>query len=86
MQWQLDEQLNSSPLGQNGSRFVGDICKYIFMNKKFCILIRISLKFVPKDLIDNMSALVQVMARRLKCDKPFPETMMTQFTDAYMWH
>ena len=33
-----------------------------FMNGKFCISIQISLKFVPKDPIDNKSVLVQVMA------------------------
>ena len=35
-----------------------DIFKWIFMNEKFCILILISLKFVPKGLIENKSALV----------------------------
>ena len=32
------------------------------MNQKFCILIRILLKFVPKGPIDNKSSLVQVIA------------------------
>ena len=31
------------------------------MNEKFCILIRISLKLVPKGPIDNNSALLHVM-------------------------
>ena len=35
--------INSSPPGQNVRRFADDI----FMNEKFCILIKISLKFVP---------------------------------------
>ena len=35
-----------------------DIFRCIFMNEKFCILIEISLKFVPKGLIDNIPALV----------------------------
>ena len=30
----------------------------VFMNKKFCILIKISLKFVPKGPIDITPALV----------------------------
>ena len=34
------------------------------MNEKLCILIKISLKFVPKGLIDNNSALVEIMAWR----------------------
>ena len=53
------------------------------MNEKFCISIQISLKLVPKRLIDNMSALVQGMARRRSGDKPLPEPLMTQSTDAY---
>ena len=57
-----------------------------FHNEKFCILIQISLKFVPKGLIDNKSALVQAMAWRRTGDKPLPESMLTQFTDAYMRH
>ena len=38
-----------------------DIFKYIFMNDEFSISIRISFQFVPRDPIDNMQALVQVM-------------------------
>ena len=41
-----------------------DIFKCILMNEIFCISIQISLKFVPKSLIDNNSALVQVMFPR----------------------
>ena len=36
--------------------------------------------------IDNKAALVQVMAWRRTGDKPLPESMRTQFTDAYMRH
>ena len=54
--------INSSPPGQNGRHFADDIFKYIFVNEKLCSLIRLSLKFVPKDLINNKSSLVQVMA------------------------
>ena len=51
-----------------------------------CILIQISLKFVPKGLNDNKTALVQVMSWRRTGNKPLFEPMLTQFTDAYMWH
>ena len=34
----------------------------IFLNEKFCILIKISSKFVSRGPIDNKSALVQVLA------------------------
>ena len=43
-------------------------------------------EFVPRGPIDNKPALVQVMAWRRKGDKPLPEPMMAQFTDAYMQH
>ena len=56
------------------------------MNKKFCILIQISLKFVPKGPIDSKSALVQVVAWCWTGDKPLPESVLTQLTDAYMGH
>ena len=56
------------------------------MTANFCILIRVSLKFVPSGPIDNKAALVQVMAWRRTGDKPLPEPMLTQFTDAYMRH
>ena len=57
--------------------FADDIFKGIFMNEKFSIAIRISLKFVPKGPINNKSALDQVMAWRLTGDKPLPEPMLT---------
>ena len=63
-----------------------DIFKHIFWNENVRILILISLKFEPKDPIDNKSALVQVMAWCRIGDKPLPEAMMTQFTDTYMRH
>ena len=46
----------------------------------------ISLKYVPEGLIDNMAALVQILAWCWSGDKPLPEPMLTQFTDAYMQH
>ena len=46
----------------------------------------ISLKFVPKDPIDNTSALLQLMPWRRPGGKPLSEPMLTQFTDAFMQH
>ena len=63
-----------------------NIFRCIFVNEKFCILIQISLKFVPKGPIDNNSVLVQVMASRRSGDKPFPEPLIAQFTDTCMQH
>ena len=47
------------------------------MNEKFCILIKISLKFVPRGQIDNNKALVRIMAWRLIGDTPLSEPMLT---------
>ena len=63
-----------------------DISKCIFLNENDKIPIQISLKLVPRSPIDNKPALVQVMAWHLTGDKPLPEPMMTQFTNAYMRH
>ena len=54
-----------------------NICKCILMNEKFCISIRISLKFVPNGQIDNKSALVQVIAWRWSGNKPLSEPKVT---------
>ena len=45
---------NSSSPAQNGRPFASAIFKHIFMSEKFCILIRISLKFVHNGPIDNI--------------------------------
>ena len=63
-----------------------EIFKLIFFNRNIRISIQISLKYVPEGLFDNSSALVQAMAWRRAGDKSLPESMMTQFTDAYMQH
>ena len=63
-----------------------DNFKCIFLNENDRIPIRISLKFVPRILVDNKPALVWVMAWRWTGDKPLPEPMLTHFTDTYMRH
>ena len=61
---------------QNGRHCADDTFKRIFVNENFRILIEISLKFVPKGPINNISALVQIMAWRRPGDKPLSEPMM----------
>ena len=60
-----------------------------FANKKFCILIKISLKFVPKGSIDNNPTLVSIIAGHRICDKPLSEPKLTPFTalggDEFIW-
>ena len=77
-------QLTHLPLDKMADILADDKFKRMFLNENASILIQVSLKFVPKGPIDNKSALVQVMAWRRTGDKPLPEAMMTQFTDAYM--
>ena len=67
-------------------KITDDIFKSIF-NKSVWISITISLKFfIPKGPIDYKSALVQVVAWHRTGEKPLPESMLTQFTDAYIRH
>ena len=63
-----------------------DKFKCIFLNENDRIPIQISLKFVPRNPIDNNPALFQVMAWRRIGDKPLSEPMLTRFIDAYMRH
>ena len=49
---------------QTGRHFPDDIFKWIFLNENVWISIKNSLRFVPGCLINNMSALVQIMAWR----------------------
>ena len=65
-------------------KITDDIFKFIF-NEGVWISITISLKFVPKGPIDYKSALVQVMAWHRTGEKPLPESMLTQFTDACIY-
>ena len=61
---------------QNGQHFADDIFKRIFSNENVRILIKISLKFVPRGPVYNIPALVQIMAWRHPGDKPLSEPMM----------
>ena len=68
---------------QNGHHFADDTFKHIFLNENVCISIEISLKFVPKDQMNNMPALVQIMAWRRTGDKPLSESTRTTRTPAF---
>ena len=61
---------------QNRRHFANDIFKRIFFDENVWISIRISLKFVPKGPINNIPALVKIMAWRRSGDKPLSEPMM----------
>ena len=70
------EYINSLGPWQNGLQFADDIFNYISLYENVWIPIKISPTFVPKDPINNISALVQIMAWRRLGDKPFYEPMM----------
>ena len=61
---------------QNGCHFADSISRHIFFNENGCISINISLNFVPKGQINNISALVQIMAWRRPGDKPLSEPVI----------
>ena len=68
--------INTLRLRQNGYYFADTTFKCIFAKVSVRILIEISLKFLPKGPIKNISALVQIMAWLRPGDKPLSEPMM----------
>ena len=71
--WRIFEHIEADTKWR---RFPKDIFKRIFMNENKWISIKISLKFVPKGPINNIPALVQIMAWRREGDKSLSEAMM----------
>ena len=49
--YQMDA-LNPLLPGHNGRHFTDDIFRCTFVNEKFCIMVKSSLKFVPMDPVD----------------------------------
>ena len=68
--------LNTLRLWQYGRHFPDDILRCIFLNENVWISIKISLKFVPKGPINNIPALVQIMAWCCPGNKPLSEPML----------
>ena len=61
-----------------------DTLKWILLNENLWISLKIALKFVPGIRINNIPALVQIMAWRWPGDIVW--TNAGKFTDAYMSH
>ena len=57
-------------------KFPADICKCTFLDENVWISLNVSLKFVPKVWINDIPALVQMMAWRRRGDKPLSESMV----------
>ena len=76
--------LNSLRPRWNSRRFVDEIFQciflneneFIFLNENVLILIKLSMKFIPKGPTNNISALDQIMAWRRPGNKPLSQPMM----------
>ena len=63
---------------QNGRHFADDTFEHIILNENVWTSIKISLKFVPTDPIDNIPSLVNIMDCRQSGDKPLSDPMMVR--------
>ena len=70
----------------NSGYFPDVIFTWIFLIENVWIWIEFTLKFIHNGLINNILALVKIMAWRGIGDKPLSEPMMDQVSDAYMRH
>ena len=71
-------RINSLRPRQNGCLFADDTFKHIFLNENIRISTKNSMKFVPKGLINNIPALVLIMAWRRPGDKSLSEPMLVR--------
>ena len=74
--WFSALSVNTLRLRQNGRHFADNFFKCIFFNENVWILINISLKFVLEAQINNIPALVQIMAWPWSGDKPLSEPVI----------
>ena len=79
IQLQLHQMdINSLRPRQNRRHFSIDVFKCIFLDENAWIPMKISLKFVPQVPINNIPALVQIMAWRRPGDEPLSGPMMVR--------
>ena len=71
---------------QDGRHFADDIFKCIFLNENFLIVIKISLKFVPKGPINNIPTIGSDNCLAPARLQAIIWTNDDEFTDAYMHH
>ena len=74
----ISQRLTTLRPRQNGRHFPDGIFKCIFLNNNVWISIKISLKFVPNGLINNIPSLVQIKDERRSGDKPSSEPMVVR--------
>ena len=70
--------VNTLRPSQDGRRFPDDIFKWLFFNEIIWISIKISKNFVLRCPVNNIPALVQIMAWRRPGDKPLSEPMIVR--------
>ena len=70
--------INTLRPSRNGHHFPDDISKRAFLYENARILIKISLNFVPRGPINNISALVQIMAWCWSGNKPLSEPIIVK--------
>ena len=75
--------VNSLRPRQNGHHFADDNLKHIFLNENVRISIKISLNFVSTYPINNIPALVQIMAWRRPGNKLLSEPMMVRLAPVH---
>ena len=78
--------INSTPRAQNDCKIADDNLKREFVNETCLVSILLSLKSVTWGMVDDESALDYIMAGCRTGDKPLSKSLMTQYSDAYMWH
>ena len=78
--------INSLRSRKNSRHFTDDIFKCIFLNGNASTSLKNSLVFVPRVRVNNIPALVQIMAWRRPDDKPLSEPMMVRFLRIYASH
>ena len=71
---------------QHDRHFADNISKCIFLNENLRNWNKISLKFVSSVPINNVSALVQIVAWRRTDDKPLSDPLLTQLSGTYVCH
>ena len=74
--YKLMNVFNTMRPRQNCRHFADDTFNRIFVNENVRISIKFSLKFAPKGPINNIPALVQIMAWRRPRDKPLSGPVM----------
>ena len=75
--------VNTKRSRQDGCYFADDVLKCIFLDENVWISLKILLNVVPMVPIDNIPALVQIMAWRRPGNKPLSEPMLVLYRRIY---